>query len=223
MRHRQHRHRVQEDAGDGADSQAQAQAQAAQPAAGGAGQPVAPFKPPVNDPFLAAAQAQASARPAGLGRRFLARLIDTVVLAAVTGAAALPFVTKVSDHIDDKVQAAKMSGETVTVWLIDGTTSLYLGIVLAVLLVFGVLYEALPTARWGRTLGKKLLGLQVRDIEAHEPPGFGAALRRWLVYIVPGVLVVGVIGVLWCVFDRPWRQCLHDKAARTFVLGPDRG
>ncbi|RFU82387.1 RDD family protein [Streptomyces triticagri] len=211
--------------GGGSASWAQQVHQLAQTpqAQAGESQPVTPWKPPVNDPFLAAAQAAASGRPAGLGRRFLARLVDTVVLAAVTGAAALPFVTKASDHIDDKIQTAKMSGETVTVWLIDGTTSVYLGIVLGVLLVFGVLYEAVPTAKWGRTLGKKLFGLQVRDIEAHESPSFGAALRRWLVYAVPGVLVVGVVGVVWCVFDRPWRQCLHDKAARTFVLGPDRG
>jgi hypothetical protein len=37
------------------------------------------------------------------------------------------------------------------------------------------------------------------------------------VYAVPGVLVIGVVGVLWCLFDRPWRQCWHDKAAHTFV------
>ncbi|MEU7052701.1 RDD family protein, partial [Streptomyces eurythermus] len=69
------------------------------------------------------------------------------------------------------------------------------------------------------TLGKKLCGLEVRDIEAHEPPTFGPALRRWLVFSVPGLLVVGVVGVLWCLFDRPWRQCWHDKAAHTFVAG----
>ncbi len=123
------------------------------------------------------------------------------------------------DHIDAKIEAAKLSGETVTVWLIDGTTSVHLGIVLAVLLLAGVLYEVLPTAKWGRTLGKKLLGLDVRDIEGHEAPGFGAALRRWLVYSVPGLLVVGVVGVLWCLFDKPWHQCWHDKAAHTFVAG----
>jgi len=59
----------------------------------------------------------------------------------------------------------------------------------------------------------------VRDIEGHQPPSFGAALRRWLVYSVPGLLVIGVVGVLWGLFDRPWRQCWHDKAAHTFVAG----
>ncbi|MEU3335233.1 RDD family protein [Streptomyces sp. NPDC002144] len=182
-------------------------------------QPVVPWKPPVEDVFQAAARRQSAARPAPLGKRLIARIVDNLVIGAVTAVAAVPLGTKAIDHVNDKIDAAKLSGRTVTVWLLDGTTSVYLGIVLAVLLVFGVLYEALPTARWGRTLGKRLLGLEVRDIEAHEPPAFGAALRRWLVYSVPGVLAIGVVGVLWCLFDRPWHQCWHDKAARTFVAG----
>ncbi|MFI6694983.1 RDD family protein [Streptomyces sp. NPDC050433] len=184
-----------------------------------AGQPVVPWKPPVDDPFLRAAQAQASARPASLGKRFAARLIDSVVLLGVVGALSVPLVSKALAHIDEKVEAAKQTGETVTVWLIDGTTAGYFGGVLAALLVIGVLYEALPTAKWGRTLGKKLCGLEVRDIESFEAPSFGSALRRWLVYGVLGVLVIGVLNVLWCLFDRPWRQCWHDKVARTFVAG----
>ncbi|MDQ0581313.1 RDD family protein [Streptomyces rishiriensis] len=181
--------------------------------------PVAPWKPPVDDIFQAAARRAASARPAGLGKRLAARLVDTLVVAAVTSAAAVPLGAKALDHVTAKVDAAKLTGETVTVWLLDGTTSVYLGIVLAVLLVFGIVYEAVPTAKWGRTLGKKLFGLEVRDIEGGEPPSFGAALRRWLVYSVPGLLVVGVVGVVWGLFDKPWRQCWHDKAAHTFVAG----
>ncbi|MFF8596098.1 RDD family protein [Streptomyces sp. NPDC015220] len=203
-------------AGGGQASWAQ---QVHQLAGAGEDQPVVPWKPPVEDLFQAAARRQAEARPAGLGRRLAARLVDSVVLAGVTAVAAVPLGTKVIDHVDGKIDAAKLSGRTVTVWLLDGTTATYLGGVLAVLLVFGALYEALPTAKWGRTLGKKLCGLQVRDIEGHEPPSLGAALRRWLVYSVPGLLGVGLLGVLWCLFDRPWRQCWHDKAAHTFVAG----
>ncbi|MFE9019171.1 RDD family protein [Streptomyces sp. NPDC007808] len=204
-------------AGGGQSSWAQQVHRLADPS--GDGQPVAPWKPVREDPFAAAALRQAAARPANLGKRLAARLVDTVVLAAVTAVAAVPLGTRAIDHVNGKIDEARLSGRTVTVWLLDGTTSVYLGIVLAVLLLFGLLYEALPTAKWGRTLGKKLLGLEVRDIEAHEPPQFGAALRRWLVYSVPGLLVVGVVGVLWCLFDRPWHQCWHDKAARTFVAG----
>ncbi|WP_030241733.1 MULTISPECIES: RDD family protein [unclassified Streptomyces] len=185
----------------------------------GDGQPVAPWKPPVEDPFQAAARRQAAARPAGLGKRLAARLLDTVVLAGLTAGAAVPLGIKAVDHVNEKIEAARLSGETVTVWLLDGTTSVYLGIVLAVLLLVGVVAEVLPTVKWGRTLGKKVMGLEVRDIEGHEAPEFGAALRRWLVYSVPGLLVVGIVGVVWCVFDKPWRQCWHDKAAHTFVAG----
>ncbi|MFF3318167.1 RDD family protein [Streptomyces sp. NPDC003035] len=210
--------------GGGAPSWPQQVQQLAQPSAAAgrqpeAEQPVLPWKPPVEDPFLQAARAQAAARPAGLGKRLVARLVDTLVLGALVGGVSFPFVTQALDHIDAKIEAAKQSGTTVQVWLLDGTTSLHFGIALAALLVLGALYEALPTAKWGRTLGKKLCGLQVRDIEAHEPPTFGAALRRWLVYTVLGFLVVGVLNVLWCLFDRPWRQCWHDKAAHTFVAG----
>ncbi|WP_406459422.1 RDD family protein [Streptomyces sp. NBC_01622] len=181
--------------------------------------PVAPWKPPVEDVFQAAARRQSAARPAGLGKRLLARLVDTVVLGAVTAVAAVPLGARAADHVNEKIDAAKLSGRAETVWLLDGTTAVYLGIVLAVLLLFGVLYEALPTAKWGRTLGKKLCGLEVRGIESHEPPGFGGALRRWLVYSVPGLLGIGIVGVAWCLFDRPWHQCWHDKAAHTFVAG----
>ncbi|USQ88589.1 RDD family protein [Streptomyces phaeoluteigriseus] len=188
-------------------------------AGAGDDQPVVPWKPPVEDVFQAAARRQSEARPAGLGRRLGARLVDTLVLAAVTGAAAVPLGLKAVEHVNDKIDAAKLTGETVTVWLLDGTTSVYLGVVLAVLVLFGVVYEALPTAKWGRTLGKKLFGLEVRDIEGHQPPSFGHALRRWLVYSVPGLLAIGLVGILWGLFDRPWRQCWHDKAAHTFVAG----
>ncbi|MEV4435199.1 RDD family protein [Streptomyces sp. NPDC049585] len=178
--------------------------------------PGAPWKPVVDDPFVRAAQ-EAQARPAGLGRRLAARLLDTVVFGGVVGAVAVPLWAKSVEHIDEKVEQARQTGRTVTVWLLDGTTGTYLAVVLAVLFVGGLLYEALPTAKWGRTLGKKLFKVRVVDIESHDAAGFGAAVRRWLVYGALGVLVIGVLNVLWCVFDRPWRQCWHDKAARTFV------
>jgi len=123
----------------------------------------------------------------------------------------------VTDHLAAKVEAAKQSGRQVTVYFIDGTTIPVFATILAVLLIGGALYEALPTLKWGRTLGKKLCGVRVLDIESHDTPTLGAALKRWFVYGVLGVLAVGVLNAAWCLFDRPWRQCWHDKVARTFV------
>ncbi|MGW8380011.1 RDD family protein [Streptomyces sp. ODS28] len=189
-------------------------AQGAPPQSAGPEQ-VTPWRPPADDPFLRAAQEQS--RPAPLGKRFAARLIDAVLTGAVGAAVAVPFMSSAVAHVQQKIDAVELAGRTERVWLIDGTTGGYLAVVLGVLLVFGLLYEVLPTARWGRTLGKKLLGLSVLDVEGQNTPEFGAALRRWLVYGVLGLLAVGVVNVLWCLFDRPWRQCWHDKAARTFV------
>lgn len=184
-------------------------------APGASGVP-APWRPVAEDPF---ASAQEQARPGSLGKRLLARVIDSLVMGAIVAAAAVPLGTAAYEHIQDKMDAARLTGETVTVWFIDGTTGTQLGIILGVALVAGVLYEVLPTAKWGRTLGKKLLGLRVLDIDSQYEPGFGQALRRWLTHTVLDVLVIGFLGLLWCVFDRPWRQCWHDKAVRTFVAG----
>ncbi|MGW7006942.1 RDD family protein [Streptomyces sp. NPDC054933] len=183
---------------------------------GGAPSPAVPWRPPVSNPFL---QAQEQARPAATGRRLAARVIDSLLVGAMVAAGTFPLLTASVRHIQDKIDAARQSGENVQVWLIDGTTGLYLGIVLGALLLAGLLYEVLPTAKWGRTLGKKLFNLRVLDIESQLTPGFGQALRRMLVRQLLDFVVVGVVNLVWCLFDRPWRQCWHDKAARTFVAG----
>jgi uncharacterized RDD family membrane protein YckC len=179
-----------------------------------------PWRPlAANNPFDSFLQDQEPARPAPLARRLVARLIDSLLVGAVVSAAAFPLVTASVQHIENKINAAKLSGENVQVWLIDGTTGLYLAFAIAALLIVGLFYEVVPTAKWGCTLGKRLLKLHVLDIESQLSPSFGQAFRRMLVRQLLDLVVVGVVNAVWCVFDRPWRQCWHDKAARTFVAG----
>ncbi|MFD8293350.1 RDD family protein [Streptomyces lavendulae] len=156
--------------------------------------------------------AEHAVRPAGLIRRTLARALDSLVLAGVATAVALPLVPRATAHVQVKVDGARASGRTTTVWLLDGTITGYLGLVLAAVLVFGVFYEALPTARWGRTPGKKLFGVRVLAAATLRPPGFGAALGRWLVYAL-----FGLPGTLWGLLDRPRHRAWHDRAAGTYV------
>ncbi|MEU7731388.1 RDD family protein [Streptomyces sp. NPDC040724] len=156
--------------------------------------------------------AERAVRPAGLTRRAVARALDSLVLAAVAAAVARPLLPEATAHVQAKVDAARASGRTTTVWLFDETMAGHLGLVLGAVLLFGVLYEALPTALWGRTAGKKLLGVRVLATATLRPPTFGAALRRWLVYAL-----LGVPGSLWSLVDRPRRQAWHDKAAQTYV------
>ncbi|MFK4273751.1 RDD family protein, partial [Streptomyces milbemycinicus] len=46
---------------------------------------------------------------------------------------------------------------------------------------------------------------------------------RAAVYALPEIVpccgfLFWLINVLWCTWDRPYRQCLHDKAAKTVVV-----
>ncbi|RKN39790.1 RDD family protein [Streptomyces hoynatensis] len=157
--------------------------------------------------------------PAGLGRRLMARIVDAILPLAAAGGVAAVVAGDIGDHIQDRVDAAERAGVTKTVWLIDGTTAPYLAMVLGAFLVAGLLFEALPVALWGTTLGKGMFRTQVLDVERQQKPSFGAALLRWLLFNVLGLLVVGIVSMVMAVRDRPWRQGWHDKAAHTFVAG----
>ncbi|CAM5711716.1 RDD domain-containing protein OS=Streptomyces glaucescens OX=1907 GN=SGLAU_13235 PE=4 SV=1 [Streptomyces glaucescens] len=152
-----------------------------------------------------------------LGERLAARLIDTVVVAGVAAVAAVPLGGKALDHIQDKVDQAKLlraDGHRVAAGRHDIDVSRHhpgrpAGLRRAL--------RSPADRQVGPHAGQEAARPGGTDIEAREPPSFGAALRRWLVYSVSGLLFVGVVGVLWCLWDKPWRQCWHDKAARTFV------
>jgi hypothetical protein len=55
-------------------------------------------------------------------------------------------------------------------------------------------------------------------------PGWFRAAVYALPQLVPCVGVLfWLFNVLYCTWDQPYRQCLHDKAARTVVVSaPDR-
>ncbi|GAA1931931.1 hypothetical protein GCM10009716_43970 [Streptomyces sodiiphilus] len=177
--------------------------------------PAAPWEP--SPPPVRLFGSAEQAYPAGLGRRLLARLLDSLVPLAGAAAVAWPLVDRAREHIQQKVTAVEQAGVTRDIWLVDATTGPYLALVIGAFLVAGLLWDALPTALWGRTAGKALCGIRVLDLEGQEPPAFGAALRRWLVFGALAVVLIGVVNVAWCLRDRPWRQCWHDKAAGTYV------
>ena len=69
----------------------------------------------------------------------------------------------------------------------------------------------------GQTLGKRAVGIQVRD-DSGGRASYGQAFGRNLVGRVIGALpFVGLIDVLWPLWDKE-NQCLHDKAASTIVV-----
>lgn len=69
----------------------------------------------------------------------------------------------------------------------------------------------------GQTLGKRAVGIRVRSVDG-GPAGYSKAFLRNLVARVIGLFpFVGLIDVLWPLWDDK-KQCLHDKAASTVVV-----
>jgi uncharacterized RDD family membrane protein YckC len=139
------------------------------------------------------------------GQRLLARVIDSAVLAG------LDFVMSVALLGGDLSHPSEVSqGRQVLVG------------VLTFVLYFA--YEGAMTAARGQTLGKLLLRIRAARLVDGGVPG-RAGWTRAAVYALPGILTAILIGPLfwllnslWCLWDRPFRQCLHDKAARTVVV-----
>ncbi|MFF7993788.1 RDD family protein [Kitasatospora xanthocidica] len=163
-----------------------------------------------------------AAVPAGLGRRLAARVIDTAVLLVVAVAAGIPLGRSVSDHIQQKLDQARMASaltrRQVQVWLVDDVVVGKIAVLIGILLFVSLLYEVLPTARTGQTFGKRLARIRVVDAAApaaRSRPSLGRSLIRWIVRQTGAVLLLGLV---WPVFDRPARRGWQDRAARTRVV-----
>jgi uncharacterized RDD family membrane protein YckC len=68
----------------------------------------------------------------------------------------------------------------------------------------------------GQTPGDAALSIRVVDLDGGGPIGYGRAFVRCLVSIVSAL--VFFLGYLWMIWDRPEKQCWHDKAANCVVI-----
>ena len=133
---------------------------------------------------------------AGLGSRFLARMLDTLVQSAAL-------------FIFSFVFFAAFSG--------TGGTALAIVYLIAVFLILFGYNAALETMWRGRTLGKAAVGLRVVTREG-APIRFRHAAIRSALFIVDGLLVVGpTVGVLAILLSRN-NQRLGDMVAGTLVV-----
>ncbi|WP_425461442.1 RDD family protein [Kitasatospora viridis] len=156
--------------------------------------------------------ARPALEPARFRRRLLARLLDTLPLLAVGAAVGVPLAVRTTAYLQQKLDQARtvsqLTRREVDVWLIDGTVLGRVALVLGAVLLAGVLLEVVPTARTGRTLGKRLLGLRVVRTGTGQAPGAGRACGRWLVAHLLLLTVLGLAGA------AAW----PDRLARTTVV-----
>jgi uncharacterized RDD family membrane protein YckC len=137
---------------------------------------------------------------ANRGRRLLARIIDAFIIGVpvyvVTGA-----IWNNWDYHN-----------TVASWFQS-----------AIYAVLYIVYQVVLLTRSGQSLGKKVMKIRVGMLADGSNPTTEAALKREVTYaLVPVIPCCGsvfwLVNVLWCLWDKPYRQCLHDKVGKTVVV-----
>ncbi|MFD5025585.1 RDD family protein [Streptomyces sp. NPDC058373] len=135
------------------------------------------------------------------GKRVLARIIDMIIVGVVVWLLSLLFGVGTYGTDIDNIEAGESFGQSLIAAI------LYIG------------YDTILTARTGQTLGKRLLHLRVADLSNGATPGMQTSLIRavvlWLPFAFCCACVWTVICGGWSFFDRPYKQGLHDKAAKT--------
>lgn len=146
------------------------------------------------------------------GRRILARVIDWLIIAVPLAIIGIPFnvyrrATN-SDNFDATVNSLNGGGQ------------------LAFQLLTIVAYVAYDTVmivtQRGQTLGKKWMKLRVAMLNDGSTPPMSTSLVRALVLWLPALICCACLWPLLLLIlilvDKPYKQGLHDKAAKTVVV-----
>ncbi|MFF0887270.1 RDD family protein [Streptomyces sp. NPDC003456] len=138
------------------------------------------------------------------GKRTLARIIDMILVGVVVWLLTWGFGVSEYDVDSDRIEVGKSFWQS------------------AVAAVLYIAYDTVMTARTGQTLGKKLLHMRVADLDNGATPSVQTALTRaavlWIPFAFCCACVWTAISGGWSFFDRPYKQGLHDKAAKTVVV-----
>lgn len=147
--------------------------------------------------------------PAPRGRRIGARVVDLAVTGWVLAFVAI--------EIDGRL----LSGDFLAQRPLASVTpdGARLAVITAVVLA---VLEVVPTAVWGRTPGKAMLGVRVVDVDTGRSPGFVRSVFRslllhgWVAIPVAGWVLPLSFGVT--VVASPTGRGLHDRLAGTRVV-----
>jgi uncharacterized RDD family membrane protein YckC len=167
--------------------------------------------PPAYVPPVQAAW-QTSVRPpvayAGFWLRFVAFIIDAIILHFVFTIVTLPFIASMG--IRGVMRGHMPASPEELIPLIRGLFHIFL-----IRTVLNWLYYALlESSAWQATLGKKALGLEVTDMQGMRI-SFGRATGRFFAKIISSIILF--IGFIMAGFTEK-KQALHDMIAGTLVV-----
>jgi uncharacterized RDD family membrane protein YckC len=173
---------------------------------------------------------QAQVRPhglglAGLGPRFVARLIDIFAVLMLNLVVNAWFAYQWWQEIAPGMRAAMQDPRGAPLEPTERSQFLLLAI-LFIATALWLAYEVPAIATSGQTLGKRIMHIKVVRVETLEPVGYGRAFRRWArlgmwttLWWCYGIgLLFQLIDSASVLFDRTLRQALHDKTAHTVVV-----
>jgi uncharacterized RDD family membrane protein YckC len=144
------------------------------------------------------------------GKRLLARLLDGLFM--IIGCVALGLVAVLLLQL-----VILLVGEDSPATAIIGIT-LVLGLILGGLYVYEV---EIPLRRNGQTPGKRIMKIAIAPLEPGVPLRRGQLAVRFLLAQLFNLLAncfIGYLDALWCLWDKPYQQCLHDKGPKTVVV-----
>ncbi|MFI1353388.1 RDD family protein [Streptomyces sp. NPDC020898] len=184
------------------------------PPPSGAGDPYGTTPPPGGgspygggggDPYGGAADPLAGMPPlADSGKRVLARLIDMLLVGVVVWLLTWGFNVNEYDVSGDDMEYGRSLGQSL------------------IAAILYIAYDTIMIARTGQTLGKKWLRLRVANLDNGSTPSVQTGLIRSVVLWIPFAFCCACIWTAitggWSFFDKPYKQGLHDKAAKTVVV-----
>jgi uncharacterized RDD family membrane protein YckC len=159
---------------------------------------------------------------ADFSQRLIAYIIDTALLTVVGTIFAIPvflvFFNRVEDSGLFSVGAEPDGGQILRQFFLP-LILVEIGY-LVLLMAFYYLYAVEYMHRSGQTLGKKAMKIRVVPIDPSARLTRGMAAKRYLVEYIAGSIVpfFSYLDGLWQLWDKPYLQTLHDKAARTVVV-----
>ncbi|MFF9811900.1 RDD family protein [Streptomyces sp. NPDC014006] len=144
---------------------------------------------------------------AASGKRTLARIIDMILVGIVVWLLSWGFGVNEYTMDDTKIEVSKSIGESF------------------VAAVLYIAYDTFMISRSGQTLGKKWLNMRVANLDNGQNPSVQTSLVRAAVLWIPFAFCCACIWTAicggWSYFDKPYKQGLHDKAAKTVAVSTD--
>jgi uncharacterized RDD family membrane protein YckC len=170
-----------------------------------------PESPEITTPLTAGRSSQRvlRVRAAGIGRRLLAALVDTLLVGTVVAGSALVAALALGVSLPG---SKELGPDFVLAGLLD-RNPMAVG-ALGLLVGMSALYQIYLGGILGQTVGKRLFRLRVISSSGRTPGPLVGGLR--FIAMTLSLLPVG-LGWLWCLFDRE-RRALHDHLSGTYVI-----